>query len=52
MATAYIQMDTPFVLYVTPGKAETTTVTITKPPLCTANGIQRSCSTTVKARNF
>ena len=32
MATAYIQMDTPFVLYVTPGKAETTTFTITKLP--------------------
>jgi hypothetical protein len=32
MATAYIQMDTPFVLFVTPGKAETTTITITKLP--------------------
>ena len=33
MATAYIQMDTPFVLFVTPGKAETAKFTITKPPM-------------------
>ena len=30
MATVSIQMDTPFVLFVTPGKAETANVTITK----------------------
>ena len=32
MATAYIQMDTPFALFVTLGKVETTKSTVTKLP--------------------
>ena len=36
MATVFIQMATPFVLFVTPGKAETTLFTITHlPPMYT-----------------